>query len=423
MLKKSRHRISPLHKARKHPVKRIPVRSGHSEVVHQTPEDAGELHLSFPKMKIVGIGGAGGNALTRISAVVHGIETVALNTDAQDLRYTHAARRVQMGRKLTNGRGAGMNPEVGRQAAEESRDVITQALQGAELVFLTCGLGGGTGSGAAPAVAEMCRSLGMVTIAVVTLPFSFEGRERMRIAQAAWNGLLPNVDALITVNNDRVFTIIDANTSLKKAFWHLDEILREGIQAIADLVLKPGLINVDFADLKTTVQRSGPALLGIGVAEGDDRAVKAAERAITNPLVDATIDDAHRVLFNISAASDLTMVEVQQTAKAITERVSADAKIIFGANFDTTLGKGKVKVTVIASGFEKGKMAGGDTAYPLPFSSGADAAPGARPESRTEEQRDASASSMRDALKEKMKPFESLEDQPAFLRKRRPNSL
>jgi cell division protein FtsZ len=419
----SPRRHSALHKISGRAIKRIPVRLSHGDPVDRVPEDSRELHLSFPKMKIIGIGGAGGNALTRMSALVHGMETIALNTDAQDLKYTQAARKVQMGRKLTNGRGAGMSPEIGRQAAEESRDLITQALQGAELVFVTCGLGGGTGSGAAPAVAEMCRSLGMVTIAVVTLPFSFEGRERMRIAQAAWQGLLPNVDALITVNNDRVFTIIDANTSLKKAFWHLDEILREGIQAIADLVLKPGLINVDFADLKTTVQRSGPALLGIGMADGIDRAVKAAERAITNPLVDATIDDAHRVLFNISAANDLTMVEVQQTAKAITERVSPDAKIIFGANFDTTLGKGKIKVTVIASGFEKGKMAGGDTAYPLPFSSSADPLAGSRSEPRLEDQRDAPSSSIRDALKEKMKPFESLEDQPAFLRKRKTNSL
>ncbi|KKU10618.1 MAG: Cell division protein FtsZ, partial [Parcubacteria group bacterium GW2011_GWA1_45_7] len=289
----------------------------------------------LPRMKIIGIGGAGGNALSRMHGVIKGIGTIALNTDAQDLRFTQADYKIQVGKNVTFGRGAGMNPEMGKKSVEESKDEVIAALQGTELAFITCGLGGGTGSGAAPVVAELCRSLNMVTIAVVTMPFTFEGKERMQIAQGAWNALVTHVDALITVHNDRVFSIIEANTSLKKAFWHVDEILREGIQAVSDLIIKPGLINVDFSDLKAIVQRAGPALLGIATAQGKDRAERAAEHAITNPLVESSIDNARRVLLNITACGDLSMIEVQRVAQVITERVHPDAKIIFGANFDS----------------------------------------------------------------------------------------
>ena len=369
--------------------------------------------LTLPKIKIVGIGGAGNNALSRIYKLMKGMETIALNTDSQNLKFTLSDKKIQIGKTTTHGRGAGMNPDLGKRSAEESKEEIAGFLQGAELVFITCGLGGGTGSGAAPVVAEICRSLNILTIAVVTMPFSFEGKERLQIAQTAWNNLAANVDALITVNNDRVFNVIDANTSLKKAFWQIDEILREGIQAISDLIIKPGLINVDFADLKAIVQNAGPALLGIGLAEGKDRAVKAGEKAIANPLVDITVDDAHRILINISAAGDLTMLEVQQAAKAITDKVANEAKIIFGANFDHSLPKGKLKVTVVACGFE-GKTFSPNSS--LNFSTSY-----ARKEAQEEEsgQAEAMTSHLKDVLTEKLKPFESLEDQPAFLRKKR----
>lgn len=369
--------------------------------------------LSLPKIKVVGIGGAGGNALTRIFKLIKGIETIALNTDIQDLRFTQAHKKVQIGKNITQGRGAGMNPELGKRSVEESREEVAAAFHGAELVFITCGLGGGTGSGAAPVVAEICRSLNIITIAVVTLPFSFEGKERMQIAQSAWNNLVNNVDALITVSNDRVFNIIDNNTSLKKAFWHIDEILREGVQSVSDVVIKPGLINVDFADLKAIVQGAGPALLGIGVASGEDRAVRAAERATAHPLIDITIDNAKRVLFNISASTDLTMFEVQQAAKIIADRAHPEAKIIFGANFDYTLPKKTMKIAVVACGFDNAVFSPAKMSLPLEY--------------RNEQKKtivdridkEEASPNRSDVLIEKLRSFELLEEQPAFLRKRK----
>jgi cell division protein FtsZ len=371
---------------------------------------------ALPKMKIIGIGGAGGNALNRIYGNIKGIDTIALNTDVQDLRFTRADYKIQIGKNITFGRGAGMNPEMGRKSAEESKDEIAAALQGAELAFITCGLGGGTGSGAAPVVAELCRSLNMVTIAVVTMPFTFEGKERSQIAQSAWNALVANVDALITVHNDRIFSIIDANTSLKKAFWHVDEILREGIRAVSDLIIKPGLINVDFSDLKAVVQHAGPALLGIAVASGKDRAESGAERAIANPLVDGSVDNARRVLLNITACGDLSMIEVQRVAQVITERVNPSAKIIFGASFDSSLGKGNMKVTVVACDFDSGSQ-------PSLIEEPPQSPLLRRVNTDLLHSEDAAAAKnsplLKDMLGEKIKPFENFEDQPAFLRKKK----
>jgi cell division protein FtsZ len=355
-----------------------------------------------PKIKIVGVGGAGGNALTRIQSVIRGIETIAFNTDAQDLQSTKASKRVQIGKQTTFGRGSGMDPEIGKKSAEESKEEISKALEGAELVFLTCGLGGGTGSGASPIIAEVAKSLGIVTIGVVTLPFSFEGKERDNVARISHALLRERLDALVTVPNDRIFNIIDANTSLRKAFWEIDEILREGIQAIYDLIMKPGLINVDFADLKTIVKSSGEALLGIGLADGKDRAEKAARRAIQSPLLDITIDNAKGVLFNISARGNLNMVEVQQAAKAITSSISQEAKVIFGANFDNRLPRNKLKIVVVATGFNRLREVSA-----LPFGY----------EPVKQEETEESELLTRDILREKIKPFESLEDEPAFLRK------
>ncbi|MEW5805322.1 MAG: cell division protein FtsZ [Patescibacteria group bacterium] len=363
---------------------------------------ASRKDFSMPKMKLVGIGGAGGNALTRIQGIVRGLETIALNTDAQDLQNTKASKKIQIGRQITRGRGSGMNPEIGQKAVEESKEQIAKALEGAELVFITCGLGGGTGSGGSPIVAEIAQSLGIVTIGVVTLPFSFEGKERQEVAQASHLLLKERVDALVTVPNDRIFNIIDVNTSLKKAFWEIDEILREGIQAIYDLIMKPGLINVDFADLKTIIKNSGESLLGIGVASGKDRAEKAAAQAIQSPLLDITIDDAKGVLFNISARGSLNMVEVQQAAKTITNSISENARVIFGANFDHRLPKNKLKIVVVATGFNRFQEAS-----TLPFDRES-------AESTAEEE---TSLLTRDVLKEKIEPFESLEEEPAFLRR------
>ena len=378
-----------------------------------------------PKIKIIGVGGAGGNALSRIDTILSGIETIAFNTDIQDLKTCKAAKKIQIGKEITHGRGSGMDPEIGRHSAEESREEILKALEGAEIIFLTCGLGGGTGSGAGPVIAECARSLGIIVVAVVTLPFSFEGKERDSVARQAHQKLLEKTDALVTVPNDRVFNIIDVNTSLKKAFWQIDEILREGIQAIYDLIVRPGLINVDFADLKAIIKNSGEALLGIGLSEGKDRAVKAAQKAIQSPLLETTIDNAKGVLFNVSAREDLTMIEVQQAAKTITNLISPEAKVIFGTSFDHRLPKNKIKIIVVATGFSKNL----DSHSPLPFDY-AQGKPFYGEQGRTIGYTQEKYSAMKDSkteddglrgkdiLKEKMKPYESLEDEPAFLRKK-----
>lgn len=386
-----------------------------------------------PKIKIVGVGGAGGNALSRIDTVLSGIETIAFNTDIQDLKTCKATKKIQIGKEVTQGRGSGMDPEVGRHSAEENREEILKALEGAEIIFLTCGLGGGTGSGAGPVIAECARSLGIIVVAVVTLPFSFEGKERESVARQAHQRLLEKVDALVTVPNDRVFNIIDVNTSLKKAFWQIDEILREGIQAVYDLIVRPGLINVDFADLKAIIKNSGEALLGIGLSEGKDRAIKAAQKAIQSPLLETTIDNAKGVLFNISAREDLTMIEVQQAAKTVTNLISPEAKVIFGTSFDHRLPKNKIKITVVATGFNKDRE--GHSALPFDYAQGKpfdriQDKPFYGEQGRTIGYPQEKYSAMKDSkteddglrgkdiLKEKMKPYESLEDEPAFLRKK-----
>ncbi len=366
-----------------------------------------QASVFLPKMKIMGVGGAGGNALTRMEGVIKGIETIALNTDAQDLKMCHASKKIQIGKHLTRGRGAGMNPEIGRQAAEENKEEIAKILEGSELVFLTCGLGGGTGSGAAPVVAQIARSQGCLCVAIVTMPFSFEGTERNAIASRAWAMLRDCVDALITVSNDRVFNIISHDTSLKKAFWHIDEILREGVQAMYDIIMKPGLINVDFSDVKTIVQNSGSALLGIGMAKGKDRAHDAAQRAVESPLLDITVENARRVLFNISAREDLTMFEVQQAAQTITASIAQDARVIFGATFDHTLDKGDMKITVIATGFDETNGSAASRVLPLGYE-----------QKRITETSMEESQSHKDMLSEKMKPFEGLEE-PAFLRRKK----
>jgi len=313
---------------------------------------------TFARIKVVGVGGSGGNALARmIEARIHGVEFIAVNTDAQALHATNAPTKIHIGKSLTRGLGAGMNPEIGRQAAEDTKEEIQNALKGADMIFLTCGLGGGTGSGGAPVIADMAREIGALTVAVVTKPFSFEGAQRSRIAEESWQTLRDRVDALITIPNDRLLSVIDRKTPLLESFAIVDDVLRQGVQGISDLITIPGIINVDFADVKAVMANSGSALMGIGRASGEDRAIEAAKMAINSPLLEVSIDGARGVLFNVSGGIDMAMAEINEAARIITEHIDADAKVIFGAVLDDKLKKGELKVTVVATGFNNGHPA------------------------------------------------------------------
>lgn len=311
---------------------------------------------TFARIKLIGVGGAGGNALMRmISSRIQGVEFVAANSDFQDLHKSGAPTKLQIGKNLSRGLGAGMNPEIGRQAAADAKEEITEALKGSDMVFITCGLGGGTGSGASPIVAEIARDLGALTVAIVTRPFTFEGAQRTRIAEEAWNQLRDKVDSIITISNDRLLSIIDRKTPILEAFGIVDDVLRQGVQGISDLITIPGIINVDFADVKAVMANSGSALMGIGRASGgEDRALTAAKMAINSPLLEVAIDGARGVLFNVAGGSDLSMAEINEAAKVITENIDPNAKVIFGAVQDDKLKKGEIKITVIATGFNGG---------------------------------------------------------------------
>ena len=312
---------------------------------------------TFAKIKVVGVGGSGGNGITRmIDAKIKGVEFVAINTDAQALHHSKAQEKIHIGKNLTKGLGAGMNPEIGRQAAEENRDEIQEVLKGADMVFVTCGLGGGTGSGAAPIVAETAKELGALTVGVVTKPFAFEGSQRRSIADEALENLKDRVDTLITIPNDKLLSIIDRKTTLVNAFRIVDDVLRQGVQGISDLITKPGIVNVDFADVRAIMEDSGSALMGIGIAAGDNRAVEAAKAAINSPLLELSIDGAKGVLLNISGSSDLTMLEINEAANIITENIDPNAKVIFGAVTDDQIRKGEIQVTVVATGFDVARV-------------------------------------------------------------------
>ncbi len=312
---------------------------------------------TFAKIKVVGVGGSGGNAISRmIDAKIKGVEFVAINTDAQALHHSKAQEKIHIGKNLTKGLGAGMNPEIGRQAAEENRDEIQEVLKGADMVFVTCGLGGGTGSGAAPIVAETAKELGALTVGVVTRPFAFEGSQRRAIAEEALNNLKDRVDTLITIPNDKLLSIIDRKTSLISAFRIVDDVLRQGVQGISDLITRPGIVNVDFADVRAIMQDSGSALMGIGIASGENRAVEAARAAISSPLLELSIDGAKGVLFNISGSTDVGMLEINEAANIITENIDPNAKVIFGAVVDDQIRKGDIQITVVATGFDSGKI-------------------------------------------------------------------
>lgn len=311
---------------------------------------------TFARIKVVGVGGSGGHAISRmIESKMKGVEFVAINTDSQDLHQNKAPEKVHIGKNLTKGLGAGMNPDVGRQAAEENRDEIQEVLKGADMVFVTCGLGGGTGSGAGPIVAETSKEAGALTVGVVTKPFTFEGAQRRAIAEEALQNLRERVDTIITIPNDKLLQIIDKKTTLLNSFKIVDDVLRQGVQGISDLITKPGIVNVDFADVKAIMTNSGSALMGIGIGTGENRAVDAAKAAINSPLLELSIDGAKGVLFNVSGSNDLTMLEINEAANIITESIDPNAKVIFGAVVDDSIKKGEVQVTVVATGFDEDK--------------------------------------------------------------------
>ena len=304
------------------------------------------------KIKVVGVGGSGSNTISRMAKYkIKGVEFIAINTDIQDLNKIRAHYKVRIGRNLTKGLGAGMNPEVGKKSAEEQKEEITKVLRGADIIFVTCGLGGGTGSGAAPVVAEIAKNTGALTIGVVTKPFSFEGMTRMRIAENSQRLLKKKVDALITIQNDKLLEILEPKTTVANAFWICDDILRQAVQGISDLILLPGIINVDFANVKTIMKDSGSALLGIGRAKGERRAQVAALAAINSPLLNISPKGAKGVLFNVSGGKDISISEIDEISKVIVQEISPEAKIVFGAVFDEKLKKGEIKVMVIATGF------------------------------------------------------------------------
>ncbi len=309
---------------------------------------------TFARIKVVGVGGGGSNAITRmVESQLTGVEFMVVNTDAQDLHHCKAEEKIHIGKNLTRGLGAGMNPELGRQAAEENRDEIHEALKGTDMVFVVYGAGGGTGSGAGPVIAEAAKEAGALTIGVVTKPFTFEGRQRAVIAEESIENLKERVDTLITIQNDKLLHIIDKNTSLIQSFRIVDDVLRQGVQGISDLITKPGIGNVDFADINAIMSESGNALMGVGIASGEDRATQAAKSAINSPLLNVSIDGAKGVLFNISgSADDLTMAEINDAASTITESVDPNARIIFGASIDENASEGEIKITVIATGFD-----------------------------------------------------------------------
>lgn len=312
---------------------------------------------SFTSIKVYGVGGAGNNAVgTMIDAGLKGVEFITVNTDAQDLHFSKASDKIHIGKNATRGLGAGMDPDLGRQAAEESKEEIMRSLDGADMVFITAGMGGGTGTGATPVIAELSRAAGILTIAVVTKPFSFEGSLRSQLALEGLEDLRGNVDTLITIPNDRLLSLIDKRTTLLEAFRVVDDILRQAVQGISDLITLPGVINVDFADVRAIMKDAGSALIGIGRGVGDDRAVEAAKQAINSPLVEVSIDGARGLLFTISGGLDISMAEVNKAAEIITETIDPEAKIIFGAVPNPEMQKGELQVTVIATGFDKDRL-------------------------------------------------------------------
>ncbi len=307
---------------------------------------------AFARIKVLGVGGSGKNAVNHmINSKVKGVDFIAVNTDAQDLHHSLASKKIHIGKNLTKGLGTGMNPELGKRAAEETKEELQEVLKGADMVFVAGGCGGGTCSGAAPVIAKIAKELGILTIAVVTRPFMFEGNQRNKIAETAIDELKKNVDAIIVVPNDRLMSMVSKDTTAKSAFAISDDILRQAVEGISDLITTPGTINIDFADIKAVIENAGSALMGIGKASGEKRAEEAAKMAINSPLLEVSINGAKGVLFSIAGGDDITLFEIQEAAKFITESIDPNAKVIFGTINTDKLKKNEIKITVIASGF------------------------------------------------------------------------
>ncbi len=395
---------------------------------------------SFARIRVVGVGGSGGNAVNHmVTSSLDGVDFIAVNTDAQDLHKSKAKKKIHIGKTLTRGLGTGMNPDTGKQAAEETREEIQDAVKGSDMVFITGGMGGGTGTGAAPVVAKISRELGALTVGVVTRPFSFEGQQRLRLAEQGLSELRKAVDALIIIPNDKLLSIVTRETGIKNAFAMCDDILKQAVEGISDLITQTGIINVDFADVRSIMANAGSALMGIGTAIGDKRAENAARAAINSPLLEVSITGAKGVLFSIAGGDDLGMLEVQDAANVITEAIDPEAKVIFGAVTDSSLKKGAVRVTVIATGFPEAPAR-----QPVPFGqrvtggkADADVPPASkRPEARMEPPKkiiDPAAEALKkepvkiDPIKtaEPMKPMEKDGDDednwgglPSFLRRK-----
>jgi len=303
-------------------------------------------------IKVIGVGGAGGNAVNRmVEAGIKGVQFIAANTDVQALENSNAETKIQLGPKLTRGLGAGSNPEVGQKAAQESEEAIKEALEGADMIFVTAGMGGGTGTGAAPIVANIAKESGALTVGVVTRPFAFEGSKRSRFAADGITELKKDVDTLVLISNSKLLEIVDKKTPMSEAFSIADDVLRQGVQSISDLITSPGFVNLDFADVKTVMSDQGSALMGIGQANGENRITEATKKAISSPLLEVSIDGAKQVLLNITGGPDLSLFEAQDAAQIVSEQATSDVNIIFGTSIDDTLGD-QVKVTVIATGVE-----------------------------------------------------------------------
>ena len=321
---------------------------------------------AFARIRVVGVGGSGNNAVNHmVEARVRGVDFVAVNTDAQDLHHSLAKKKIHIGKNLTKGLGTGMNPELGKRAAEETKEELQQALKGSDMIFVAGGMGGGTGTGASPVVAKTAKELGALTVGIVTKPFAFEGKQRMRLAEQGIEELRKEVDALVIIPNDRLLATVSKETTLKQAFALCDDILKQAVEGISELITNLGTINVDFNDIRAVMENAGSALMGIGTASGENRAQAAARAAISSPLLEISINGAKGVLFVISGGDDLAMLEVQDAAKIITESVDPNAKIIFGASRDEKLKKNEVKVTVIATGFPAGREGGSKLSSPL----------------------------------------------------------
>ncbi len=310
-------------------------------------------NVGITNIKVVGVGGAGGNIVSRMKdkSKMKGVEYIAVNTDAQDLEEARVDNKIHIGKALTKGMGAGMNPDIGRQAMEENRSEIGELLDGADIVFVTAGFGGGTGSGAAPVIADISKNKGILTIGIITRPFKFEGSKRMTIAQEGVDQIRDKTDALVVIPNDRIFSVISKDTPILKAFEYIDDVLRNGVEAISDLINVPGIINVDFSDIESILRDRGSSIIGVGRAKGEDRSTKAVEKAINSPLLETSIEGAKGVLFSIAGGSGLKMSEVNNIAKSIVKNLDPNAQVIFGTSEGNGLNKDQIKVTVIATGF------------------------------------------------------------------------